>query len=47
MSTPAFRRSGRFVWPLCYLLVAGAVLLWRLGAALTFNSGYPSRTPPK
>ncbi|MCP3139536.1 DUF6311 domain-containing protein [Pyxidicoccus xibeiensis] len=26
--TSAFRSSGRFVWPLCYLLVGGAVLLW-------------------
>ncbi len=26
--TSAFRSSGRFVWPLCYLLVTGAVLLW-------------------
>lgn len=26
--TAAFRSSGRFVWPLCYLLLAGAVLLW-------------------
>lgn len=31
--TSAFRSSGRFVWPLCYLLLGGAVLLtlrtWR------------------
>ena len=31
--TSAFRSSGRFVWPLCYLLVTGAMLLslwlWR------------------
>ncbi|MFP2913257.1 hypothetical protein ACLESD_51285, partial [Pyxidicoccus sp. 3LFB2] len=26
--TSAFRSSGRFVWPLCYLLVTGALLLW-------------------
>ncbi|MFP2930428.1 DUF6311 domain-containing protein [Pyxidicoccus sp. 3LG] len=32
--TAAFRSSGRFVWPLCYLLVGGAVLLClRCGAS--------------